>query len=429
VFTVSGLNRYVALSPPTGAPPAESAGVLVDELRAEIAKLVAAGPLAPAVSPKAGFHAPEFDFANPGDTLLALAEAYPYLDAPGREAAAAFGRELLDNTDPIRTESVPNFQGSRREYFKLIPREETAKIDPGEMGIADRTGFSADQRLDNVYALWRFCRATGDASPLRERWDDVRTLAIHAVQTLDWASAGHFRAGAANRGSAEAANRRFARWVAIANAATTLDDQAIRKLACAALARTALLRFNQEKAVRYMYDEKFQTVDYGPDWMLKLSTSYGESGPRLPWVAHWAGADDDVRTTIRWDEFGPVIGWMYGNNWDPVLVTFQGLTPEVGAFLHDHLGDECRRYLDVIELNAPCWHATRRPSYLGKENSMDSPRNAFSLFLAKCYALDADGQTMLAHQDIPFVKVGDLFHIRRLTANLGQFGRAKGGAK
>ena len=91
------------------------------------------------------------------------------------------------------------------------------------MGIADRTSFAPDQRLDNVYALWRFCQATGDVAPLRQRWSDIRTLAIRAVQTLDWASAGHFRAGTANRGSAEAANRRFARWVALANAATTLD--------------------------------------------------------------------------------------------------------------------------------------------------------------------------------------------------------------
>ena len=36
----------------------------------------------------------KFFFANPGETLLALADAMPYLDDAGRRAAAAMGTRI-----------------------------------------------------------------------------------------------------------------------------------------------------------------------------------------------------------------------------------------------------------------------------------------------------------------------------------------------
>jgi hypothetical protein len=144
----------------------------------------------------------------------------------------------------------------------------------------------------------------------------------------------------------------------------------------------------------------------------------------LLWLPHWKEAKDDVRAVIQWDELGPVVAQTLNHFWQPVLPHFQDLTPECGWFLADHLRDRCVRVLEAVELNAPAWHLTLRPAYLGKEMHADSPRNSFSIFLAHCYVARTPGEKMLRYQDIPFVRVGDLYHIRRLVANLRAFARA-----
>jgi hypothetical protein len=192
------------------------------------------------------------------------------------------------------------------------------------------------------------------------------------------------------------------------------------------LARTALVRFAQGKVIRYMYDERFQTIETDPDWMFRLSTASGNGGGQgLLWTEHWAGAEDDARQVVRWDEFGPIIAQMFGDNWNPVLPTFQDLTPECGRFLAEHLPEEHRRFADVVEENCPAWFITRRIANVGKEKFMDYPQNSYGIFLGKCYVLGADGTEMLRCQDIPFTKVGDVYHLRRLAANLRCFGGLK----
>jgi hypothetical protein len=223
-------------------------------------------------------------------------------------------------------------------------------------------------------------------------------------------------------GGVQTANGEFGRWVALARIMDRFGEAELRDYATYELARTALRRLAQAKYVRFFYDDGLFKIEEEPDWMVRMSTSPGESGHSMLWAEHWAGADDDVRQLVRWDEFGPLISQVYLYNVNPELPTFNNLTAECGRFLWDHAREDCSRFIGAVELNAPDWHLVHRPPYLGNEISCDSPRNGYTVFLGKCYAQGVSGEEMLRYQDVPFVKTGDLYHIGRLVANLRCFG-------
>jgi hypothetical protein len=251
---------------------------------------------------------------------------------------------------------------------------------------------------------------------------------------MDWATCSYCRGPGEDRNTARAhrgedrggviaSNGQFARWVALARIARHLGDRETEALARYLLARTVVHRFAHEWLVDYAYDRDLVSVDLEPDWMMELSTWGGNGGgPGLLWTDHWADAEDDARAVIQWDEFGPILAQTLNHMWQPVLPHFQDLTPECGRFLADHLRTKCLAHLAAVRRNAPAWYVTRRPAYVGKEMHVDSPRNSQSVFLAMCYVAQIGGREMAACQDIPFVPRGDLYHLRRLAANLRCFG-------
>jgi len=434
-LTVSRLDPYLDEVPLRRIPESGDARLLVDELRGEIGKMIEAGRLAPAMSLDRHYVARiDIHFANPAETVLALSEALPYLGEGGRKAAVEYLLEHLRGEDPLQVREVPVFTGKRREYFTPLPPEVYMKnVDPQGRRLG-MTSIRHEDRLDGMYALWLLARTTGDWSYLKEHWEAIQGLMDDCLAAREWATCGYFRGpgelrhwpGAGrgeDRGSVAAASGRFPRWVALARVAGRLGDRVWRERAAYLLARTALLRFAQGKLLEYLYGEKFQTIDTGPDWMFRLSTASGNGGGQgLLWTDHWAGPADDVRQVIQWDEFGPLISQMWGDHWQATLPLFQNLTPQCGRFLGDHLKEECGRFIGAVEKNAPAWFITRRPSNLGKETAMDNPRNSYGIFLGKCYVLGAPGSEMLRCQDIPFTRLGDLYHIRRLTANIARLG-------
>lgn len=424
-FTVRGLGPYVDQTARSNPPLGADAKVLARELKDEVTRMIDAGDLAPAMSlGKKHAGKMEFHFANPADTILALAEAIPYLDDPTVASATEHVRDVIQEMNPLKCLKAPNFGRARREYFDPVDADYFKKI-VGYPRMAATTNISQEQRANSVYALWAFARAAGSDDMFKEPWDDIKSVALSVSRAADWATCGYFRPYGGNRGSIEAVQGQFARYIALARMAERFNDAETEQRAIYALARTACLFFSQGKIVPYMYDQKFQTVDADPNWMAELSMTTGDGGRGLLWTGHWAGAEDDVRQVIRWDEFGPVVAQMYGDMWFPVFTLFQDLTPEAGRFLGDHMLDECTRYVAAVERNAPHWFVTRRDPSFGTEVCSDSPRNSYGVFLGKAYALGTKGSDLMRNQDVPFCRVGDLYHIRRLVANLRAFGGQK----
>lgn len=437
-FTIRGLARYRNERLVREVPKGTGAADLLSEIRAELQKMIDAGELAPAASLDRHYVARiDWHFANPAETLLTLSEALPYLDRQTRKAVVEYAKDFLSRANPLEIEAVPNFRGLRREYFQLLPPEAYGKYVGRDGQRMASTPVSKEDRLNSVYALWAWADATNDREYLRANWDLIRTLMDDVVQSREWATCSYFRGanetrhwpGAGrgdDRGSVAAANGRFARWIALGRIADRLGNREWSERATYLLARTALLRFAQGKLIRYTYDQGLQNVEAAPDWMYRLSTASGNGGGQgLLWTDHWAGADDDVRQVIQWDEFGPSIAQAWGDHWHATQPLFQDLTPECARFLGDHLRGECTRFVSTVEKNAPAWFITRRPSNIGKETAMDNPRNSYGTFLGKAYALGASGPEMMRCQDIPFVRTGDLYHLRRLSANLACYAGLK----
>jgi len=425
-LTVHGMDRYINEAAAPGETTSESAKVLVEELREEVAKMVDAGPLAPVTS----FRPAKFEahFRNPAETLLALSEALTYLDGPGREEAVEYILDELKRANPARakTAGVMYAKAANRNYRPNVPPPRRPEW-----------RIRQEERANSAYAFWAFAAGSGDWERVKANYDAVRAQATSPLRAREWAICGYFqggseaRGGAAaargeDRGSAQAVNGRFARWVGLARLARRYGDTDTADRCAYLLARCAMNRAALGAIVGYMYDEKFQTIE-DPGWMYKYSSGSGESGPGLLWSKHWAGEASDLRTVVRWDEFAPCISQCEGDHWRPIWMHLQDLTPECGRLCAnvEILRRRTAVFVAGVERNCPAWYMTNREANVGKEIHLDDPRNSCGVFLGKCHVLGVPGSEMLKYQDIPFVRVGDLYHIRRLVANLRCFGGLK----
>jgi len=419
-FTIPSLDKYIGEVVAADESKNAAFDAITEELSNQVHRMIEASPLRPADNVIGWMEA---HFVNPGQTVLAIAEAIPYLEKEKRREALGFLKEFIAKNDPLTSDGLNN-DGNRREYA----------ADDSEDRRTVNMGVRWEDRFNNIYGLWLLSHTTGQWQVVKTRFDQMEEMAAQAANRMDWATCGYFRGPGEDRNNARAhrgedrggvwaVNGQFGRWIALARIADHFGNTVTAETARYMLARTGVLRFAHGKLIRYSYDAGLQEVALEPDWMYRLSTSGGNgSGPGLLWTRYWAGAQDDVRAVIRWDEFGPTISQMLNQMWQPVMPHFQDTTPELGRFVGDHLRRETQRYIEAVEQNAPAWYLTRRPAYLGKEMHIDSPRNSLGVFLAKSYVLGNNGEEMAHYQDIPFVRVGDLYHLRRLTANLRCFG-------
>jgi len=357
----------------------------------------------------------------------------PYLGGSDLTDAVDFVVNFISYRNPLTTTGVARWSGPRREYSTILTLAQQvvnltkSSYDPPEP-------VTEEERANNAYALWAFGENSGRWDVVSPLWNTIKSTADYAQNRREWATCGYFTTRSTWDGGqlhfaekkelsgVQSNTGQFARWVAVARMASQFSDTTAREHAMYMLARTALLRFAQGYIVQYIYDEDIQTITEPSDWMKTYSTATGENGHGTLWTDNWAGYENDVRQAIRWDEFGPVIHQVYAYGWHPVMPAFENMTPECGRFLTDHASGHCTRFIQTVEWNAPAWYSIRNYAYLGIENTTDNPRHPFQIFMGKCYVQGTAGSELVKYQDMPFVKVGDLYHMRKVAANLRTFG-------
>jgi len=422
-YTIRGLNRYVDEEVCSPEPSTEEARRMARELQDEISKMTEAGVLSPGFSYS---HQRYFYYANPGEDILALGEAMPYLTDEGRKAAFSYAQAIIAKVNPLKTARRNTFGDARREYFKLLSPEYHKDIS-GHDSLSPIEYVTQEERSNNLYALWCLARQSGQWDFVRELWPDFKAAALADKNLADWATSGFFKrlpphSLRSNSGGVDAVNGEFGRWVGLARMARRLQDRASEDTAFYWLSRAALNRLAQGKLVQYLYDEKIQTIEERPDWMIEWARC---SGTIYMWTTHWTGAEDDVRQVIHWDEFGPIVSHTLGDGWNPIMPLFLDMSPECARFLADFLVKECRRYVERVERVSPAWFVTQGEPVLSREMNQDRLFNPYGIFLGKCYVLATEGSRMMPYQDMPAFRVGDDFHIRKLVANLRSFGGLK----
>jgi outer membrane protein assembly factor BamB len=134
-------------------------------LEEQVGLVVRAGHLLPYYC-KRGELNPRWYFTNPGDTIAALARAYPFVSGELRaELRDYLSRELAAYPPCSDALNGPSDAGTSRMDFVVPPH--LWEWDEGRL-------YRSLPRLHNVYSVWLYADATGDVDYVRNRWDAIK---------------------------------------------------------------------------------------------------------------------------------------------------------------------------------------------------------------------------------------------------------------
>lgn len=423
-YTVKGLSKYVreAYVPakprlPAGRDRGEPEW-LARELEKEVGLILEAGHLAP-WWPKNGKLAVFEEmpvWSSPWETIHYLSRAAPFLKEETRRRLVEYLREERRGYPPEGLAVMPYEKGARRERYRV------------DLSVKPRVNFHPYGRLKAVpantpYALALYYELTGDIDELRGSWGAIKNGFRRYVAGSDWPTGTSAiyvwpggRSQAHCRGGVMETNRVAAGAIGLVRLAEVLGDRETAAFGLFLFHKLAASRLAQAKLVRHLYGARLQRTPPDPRWLVKASTSpSGETGAGVLWVSNWRGPQDDVRATMRFDRFGVVLWDCATGNMQGELGAFTGLTPELGRFLRDYAGAECRRWLEVVEENSPTWHLAYVQSTFGTENCYLLPHNVHQIYMAKSWAVGEKAEVLARLTDIPWVPLGDYYYVAKLT--------------
>jgi outer membrane protein assembly factor BamB len=154
-----GERPLLEIQPGTTSKPEISYAQLQQRLAAEIQKMLDAGHLRPGYY-NSGQYSVYTQFANyfenPGETLLTLSNAYPYLSGPTQTSLRQYLREEFAlYFDPIMVVRTGWKDGAPREWMPLPPDVESSLQNFGASPSGDPR-FSWQYPPINFYALWKY---------------------------------------------------------------------------------------------------------------------------------------------------------------------------------------------------------------------------------------------------------------------------------
>jgi hypothetical protein len=448
VWAIRGLGRYAA-SPPAPGVAGRSPAPLDRDFDAQLGRLIEAGRLAPwvyadniPISASRG----EYYWGEPGEALYLLAQLYPVVKKEQQAALLECMADIRKAFPPETTPLMPPDKGARRGGYDVGPCQ-VSKTIAEERG--KRVSLFALYGLERYYALsgqkptpeeWEACKKVIAAAFEEQGWATLYHLG-HPDRFLPWEGSGPERErlrkehGATEtwRGDRPCAvvnaNRRFSGAIGAIRLARLMGDKETEQQAWWLFARTAVLRYAMGKYAQWRYQGGLESsavkLPPKPDWFW----TWRGRGPQN-WCGdletmNWSKPEHDVQqvTELAPDrvELGHWAGVM-GDKWTQLCtvepVAFRYLTPELAAFLADHLKAECAAYADRIAWNQPTWYASFAPAILGYEHNMNHPSDAFEHFMARSMILGEKPEQLEKWIDVPWLDRGDLFYLNKLAETI-----------
>lgn len=422
-LTASGLGKY-ALEHRAPAGEAKEGAELRARLEGELTKLLDAGHLAPWYIAMTDFGAGyqyywrmqnRLCWSNPGETLYTLAEVLPLLSGQLAERTRQYMHRERRRYPPETVAHTPVAEGARRERYlldKALLAEHRQRV--------RRTNFHLLNGIvpaDSLYHLAAYHRALG-TGPDADEWVAAKAMLRPYLKDLDWATGGFLKRPGASHftmegpGGAPDVNAHFAGLVGYIRLARLAGDRQAETLGWGLLARTAMLRFAMARYARYLQDSRLYVLPAEADWFIRFSR--GSWTARL-YTYHWTQPLHDTRTFARMDQFGvqfdDTLDWYHGTG----LPKLRHLTPELARFLKDHLRPEVAEFVRRVELNSPNWYLALATAFVGAEFYYQQPQESYTQFLARAWILDEAPDKLERYLDVPWMKVGDLYHLHKLA--------------
>ena len=440
-WTVKGLGKYAK---PPSAPA--GTGKAPPELEAEFSKrldeMLKAGQLAPwcyadniPISNNRG----EYYWGEPGEVLYHLAELHAAAAPEQQKALADYMGELCKAHPPATTPIIPPDAGARRGGYdpwpsnlpKLVVPERDKRVTLFSIYGFERYLAATQGKPDG--ATWAACKKVIDGSLEENAWATLYLLGHgdrHNTIGGDRKQYPELAPTVSWRGDRPATivnvNRRFAGAVGAVRLARLAGDKSAEQEAWRFLARTAVARFALGKYAQWRYGAGLAVLPPKPDWywQYKVRSGAGSWHGTLE-TNRWVSPADDVRQVVRFaldeveldDKAGPL-----GERWHEAcsseLAAFRHLTPELAAFLGDHLKAETAAIAARVEWNQPTWYASFTEAILGSEHNMNHPSDPYEMFLVRGWVLGERPERLKAWLDVPWLARGDLFYLHKLAETI-----------
>jgi len=375
------------------------------ELRKELAAVVGEicdGPWAPLYSDysaaQAGGVGPaEWAFTRPGDILLAVAEAAPYLNAGQQEKAKTLAADTLRDCSPTKRVYLDVSKGGKERNIRKAPKPVAPWLSKED---TERNLFS------EAYCVWACARAFNLWDECRVCFEDLKKIREELDKRGDFAPV--YRKG--EDGSLTA---------------TLAADPAYRFRVYRALisgyqdnywehpAREAQARMEKGKPVFFYVRVLAALLGH-----YRLARHYG----------------DEVEAKWAEETFSQVAALTLSQQAAPYLWSDHYLTPEVARLLRDHAGawlDELKKTPSVGDQPAYDWGHKLVPGAVDKvainpfthlyawggQGEGIRPRTVLAAFLVNAWLFDAPPDQIAATRDIPWCKA-DLYYVRKLVAGI-----------
>lgn len=372
---------------PLGAPE------LKQRLEAEITKMLDAGHLRPGYYSigQTGYSHLLTYFENPGDTLWALAAAYPHVSPQLQARLRVYLQQEYEHyfqettygrigwyEDPVAAQFG---QLAGREAMPLPP-EVAEYIKSQHKSDWAGNGWPWRYPQVNFYALWKYAQLFPAEAPAIY----AKILADNRLQLISQS-----QGEAPLPSNQELADNPWEHNAYIAGYIGFLNLQQMAG------------RSNTDAALRNQVETELQRL------LVLRATTFAKDQP-------WVGA--------RLSEGGGVVHRRIMS----VARNFLYLTPELGTYLRTHALAKVQEAVDEYNWVAPYWFVARYEASVS-EGVQHQLYDYAALFQAKAYILQEPQADLVKYLDVPAFAVGDLFYIQNLVAALeaGDNGSNPGG--
>lgn len=335
---------------------------LKSRLTREVSKMIAAGHLRPGYYNAGQFNIyNEFNdyFSNPGDTLYALASAYPYVDASIQPQLKTYLKtEFGLYFDPGMYSYIGWADGAAREAAALPPEVEAdMKNFPKVAGAGPAWTWQYPQV--NFYGMWKYAEVfPADAARVYDLAKSKLQVPLPAAATTE-----RFRSHPWELNGYIAGYIGFLNLQTLAGKSTT--DAALRTQVTNELNRLESLRANN----------------------FTKDTPYADASQVNSW------------RTLN------------------IARNFIMLVPELGDYLHDNAYSKVQTALAEYNTVAPYWFVSRYNASIG-ESTMENLYDYPALFQAYAYIMQLPYEQLSKYLDAPAFEKGDLFYLQNLVAAL-----------